>query len=138
MKKLLLPALILSTLTLTACGSGMTDQEKRLVLSDNRVAADQWCKANGRAYMNENHPDKDFRLSMYGDSTQSLSCLQGDGTCSGKIKNQKGQIVEEVKCPSDREGGCYSKHDFNQRANLVKQEGRCNSELPTQLQKPIS
>lgn len=115
--------------------------------SDNKVSADrleegrQTAKANSEfnaAMYKAANPrfTSDFSIVGRSDDAQSPECPQGDGWAELSIMKVEGKSVDKttLMCSTYSSSiGCYRKEDFDKNANLAKQNGSCNKDIPFPL-----
>ena len=134
MKKTLLVAAMLS-IGLVACG------ESKVATADRLEEARQVAKANSEfnaALYKAANPrfTSDFSIVGRSDDSQNAKCPQGDGWAELSIMKVEGKTVDKttLMCSTySTSVGCYRKEDFDKNANLAKQNGGCNSEVPYPL-----
>lgn len=122
---------LLALAALAACG-------EKTVPPDRLEEARQIAKANGEfnaAVYKAQNPrfTADYSIVSRSDDTQSPACPQGDGWAELSIMKVEGKTVDKTSlvCSTySASVGCYRKEDFDKNANLAKQNGTCNSDVP--------
>lgn len=134
-KTLAILALIVTALSMTACG------EKQTVSFDTLESARQVAKSNSefnaQLYKAANPRfTGDYAIISRADDTQEAKCPQGDGWAELSImKVEQKQVDKTVLMCSTYSSsvGCYRKEDFEKLPNLAGQNGRCRTDIPFPL-----
>ena len=134
MKTSLLLTALVAALALSGC-------EDKKVTADRLEEARQTAKSNSefnaQLYRAANPRfTSEFSIVGRSDDAQSAACPQGDGWAELSIMRVDGKVVDKVvlMCSTfSASVGCYRKEDFDKNANLAKQNGGCNTEVPYPL-----
>ena len=134
-KTIAILALIVTALSLTACGEAKKVTPDRL--EEARSTAKSNSEFNAQMYKASNPRfTADFAIIARSDDTQDAKCPQGDGWADLSIMRVQGKEVDKTQlvCSTYSSSvGCYRKEDFEKTPNLAQQNGRCNSEVPYPL-----
>lgn len=129
MKKLIIALAIVVAL------SGCNDELSFDSVESGRVQANENSEFNAKAFRQSHAEYAGYSISTRGDSTQSVSCGQGDGWASiDLVKVDEGKKVA-LKCSTvSAATGCITDTDFKARS-YASQDGRCDTSIPFPLPK---
>ncbi len=134
MKKLFLTCAVLAAAFLTGCGGDKVSADR---LEEARSAAKSNAEFNAQLYKAANPRfTSDFSIVGRSDTTQNADCPQGDGWASLSIMKVDGKVVDKtsLRCSTYSSSvGCFREEDFVKDATLVKEDGRCRSDVPYPL-----
>ena len=127
---------LLAAAALAACGETTVPPDR---LEEARQNAKANAEFNAAVYKAQNPRfTADFSIVSRSDDTQSPTCPQGDGWAELSIMKVEGKQVDKTSlvCSTySASVGCYRKEDFDKNANLAKQNGSCNKDVPYPIQR---
>lgn len=127
---------LVAAFALSACGDEKVSHDR---LEETRQTAKANAEFNAALYKAQNPRfTSDFAIVSRSDDSQTATCPQGDGWAELSIMRAEGKVVDKtvLMCSTYSSSvGCYRKEDFDKNANLARQNGSCNPDVPNPLPK---